>query len=202
MRSDRQLSHRTDAIRYAEHEGSGIGTTMLMDVGTYEIVTSASSLKAGRDHDPDTSDEEDRLDVGLKHERALARQYRDTSRGKRSITLLLKGERYTLRINMSNYGHDYRYTLNKLSGRVLLRRNWLITPAINPATGDIQLIDHYALTPMENRSLLSGRTIDEIKADPRSRSEHCEGEEDGLPPEISANLDAVAAETLLHSLRG
>ena len=177
---------------------------MLYDVGTYSIVTSARSAKAGIDKAPDSSDEEeDAIDPGLKHERALGSQYRDDSRGQRSFVVLLHGERFTIRLAISNQNKDFKHTMNKLSGRQVKRRSWVIMLATNPATDDIEFTDHYAGTWMADRSLMTGRSIEEIKKEPRLLGGDFDGhEEDGVHVNVpEGSLDKAGMEALLRSLR-
>lgn len=88
-------------IHYSAFEGSGVGTTLLHDVGVYEVLNSASGKRdKGADTDDDDEGEEDDCELlggrrGMNHEKALARAYRGyPEEDMTSFVVKLTGVRY------------------------------------------------------------------------------------------------------------
>lgn len=140
---------------------------MLFDVGEYEIGTSDSSRRDGRDHSPDTSDDEafdSASDAGANHERALLRSYK---RG--SIIVHLRGQRIDCRIALVKPPLPNQTTFAKstLTDNVTARKSWLLRLA--PKDG--KYYQRNKLPELEMKSILTGRTMDEIKAEVKQAGE-------------------------------
>lgn len=144
----------------SEFEGQ-FGTTMLWDVGEYEVVTSAKSRKQGVDRDPDTDDEaESSQRIGWQHEKALRHAYRTRF----SFTLILKGARHTSRLSFVS-PHDPNqvgFAMSGVTRNITARRRWFV---IQSPTDDGQYVNLERTEGIQGRSILTGRTMDEIQAD-------------------------------------
>lgn len=99
----------------------------------------------------------------------------------------------------------------------MIRKNWIVVLAANvrldlhsaqltqQPNNEIENIDHYAGTAMQDRSLLTGRTMEEVKAGGRVDTGLDDGEEAGFTDQPDANSAADltrALQSLRTAMRG
>lgn len=130
-----------------------MGVTGVWDFGIYYVHSRSSE---GKDESPDTEEEHgDASQRDRAHERALSRAY---NRG--SFVVELVGERYRVRLSFVRLytGRSAsRYGMSKHTGQIQPKIEWLVSLAGK------QRAD-YENTSFGDRSILTGRTMSEIKS--------------------------------------
>ncbi|KAH8915364.1 hypothetical protein BT69DRAFT_1341392, partial [Atractiella rhizophila] len=171
---------------YSFHEGGGIGATGVWDFGTYLVHDSNS----GGDLDPSTSEDSDvgpsslAQDIskwpGYIQEQRLGKAYRavtsaaddggvltrsqrsnHTSKKTRGFIVELIGKRYHIKIAFTHEIGNVKYSKSKYNGAAQIRRNWIL----QLATKGGRIFKEDTSTDLKDKSLLTGRTMDQIKKD-------------------------------------
>ena len=106
---------------------------------------------------------------------------------------------------------------SRLSRQTVTRKNWIVVLAANvrlallrtqltmQPDNEIENIDHYAGTAMQDRSLLTGRTMEEVQAGGRVETGFDDGEEAGYTDQPDGNSAADltrALQSLRTAMRG
>ncbi|KAH8916105.1 hypothetical protein BT69DRAFT_814200 [Atractiella rhizophila] len=171
---------------YSFHEGGGIGATGVWDFGTYLVHDSNS----GGDLDPSTSEDSDvgpsslAQDIskwpGYIQEQRLGKAYRavtsaaddggvltrsqrsnHSSKKTRGFIVELIGKRYHIKIAFTHEIGNVKYSKSKYNGAAQIRRNWIL----QLATKGGRIFKEDTSTDLKDKSLLTGRTMDQIKKD-------------------------------------